>query len=105
MATVSLNTAINVQVFCITKRGDHYNPHERIQGLGGISGDKRWWMSEEDIIAELEKPDAIRRWNFYVSVNGKGVWVIVASHNGRKYLKTEADGYAPNNLLNLPECP
>ena len=61
-------------------------------------------MSETDIIAELEKPDGTRRWNFYVSVNSRSVWVIVASHSGRKYLKTEADGYAPNNLLNLPEC-
>jgi hypothetical protein len=105
MATVSTSIAVNVQVSCITKRGDHYNPHERIQGLGGISGSQRWWMSENDIIAELEKPAGIRRWSFYVSVNGKSVWVIVASHNGRKYLKTEADGYAPNNLLNSPECP
>lgn len=105
MATISLGTAINVQVSCITKRGDHYNPHERIQGLGGVSGSQRWWMSENDIIAELEKPGGSRRWNFCVSINNKSVWVIVATHNGRKYLKTEADGYAPNNLLNLPECP
>jgi hypothetical protein len=99
----ALAIAAQVQVSCITKRGDHYNPHERIQGLGGIQGDKRWWLSEDDIIAELDK-SAAARWNFYVSVGGKTVWVIVASHNGRRYLKTEADGYAPNNLLNLPEC-
>jgi len=30
--------------------------------------------------------------------------VIVAVHNGRKYLKTAADGYSPDNLLALPEC-
>jgi len=93
------------QVTCIRKRGDHYNPHERIQGLGGFHGGKNWYLPEDDIIAELKKPDATRRWNFYVSVNGRTVWVIVATHNGRYYLKTEADGYAPNNLLNLPECP
>ena len=87
--------AADVQVSCITKRGDHHNPHERIQGLGGASGGQRWWMSETDIIAELEKA---RRWNFYVTVNARTVWVIVAVHNGRKYLKTEADGYSPNNI-------
>ena|ERR1700682_2524022 len=97
--------AENVQVSCIKKRGDHFNPHERIEGLGGVHGNKRWYMPEDDIIAELEKPDATRRWNFYTSVNGKSAWVVVAVHERRKYLKTEADGYAPNNLLNLPECP
>ena len=42
---------------------------------------------------------------FYTSVNGRSVWVIIAIHNGREYLITEADGYEPNNLLSLPECP
>lgn len=36
---------------------------------------------------------------------GHKVWVIVAEHEGREYLKTEADGEKPNNLLSLPECP
>jgi hypothetical protein len=97
--------AESVQVTCIRKRGEHHNPHERIQGLGGIHGGKRWYLPEDDIIAELNKPDTVRRWNFYVSVNARTVWIIVATHNGRDYLKTEADGYAPNNLINLPECP
>ncbi|MFI5246011.1 MAG: DUF3892 domain-containing protein [Gemmatimonadales bacterium] len=38
-------------------------------------------------------------------MNGKSVWVIIATHNGNEYLKTEADGVHPNNLLALPECP
>ena len=46
------------------------------------------------------------RWSFYVAVGGRSVWVIVAkSAYGNKYLKTEADGEQPNNLLSLPECP
>ena len=36
---------------------------------------------------------------------GHRVWVIVALHEGRRYIKTEADGEIPNNLLALPECP
>ncbi len=40
---------------------------------------------------------------YWVSVNNQSVSVIVAiRNNGRKYLKTEADGYEPNNLLSLP---
>ncbi len=97
--------AESVQVSCITKRGGHYNPHERIQGLGGVHNGKRWWMSEDDIIAELEKPQSSRRWNFYVHVGTHSVWVIVAVHNGRKYLKTQPDGYSPDNLLSLDDCP
>jgi hypothetical protein len=97
--------AENVLVSCIRKRGNHYDPHARIEGLGGIHLGERWYLKEDDIIAELEKPTSTRRWNFYTSVNGKSAWVIVAAHNGRKYLKTTADDYPPNNLLSLPECP
>ncbi|MBA4156890.1 MAG: DUF3892 domain-containing protein [Gemmatimonadetes bacterium] len=30
--------------------------------------------------------------------------VAATSRFGKKYLKTEADGELPNNLLSLPEC-
>jgi hypothetical protein len=83
------------QVTCITKR-EHHNPHERIHGIGG-SG---WWRAEDDAIRDVERDST----SYYVSVGGKSVRVIVATHNGRKYLKTETDGYAPNNLLSLPNC-
>jgi hypothetical protein len=43
--------------------------------------------------------------SYYVSAGGRTVWVVVAKHNGREYLKTQADGYSPDNLLSLPECP
>jgi|SRR5690242_17262457 len=96
--------AENVQVSCIVKR-DHFSPHERIQSLGGMHNGKSWRMPEKDIIAELEQPASIRRWNFYTNVGGKSVWVVVAIHNGRKYLKTEPDRHPENNLLYLPDCP
>jgi hypothetical protein len=96
--------ATNVQVSCIKKR-DRQNPHERIEGLGGIHNNQRWYQLEDAIIAELEKPDAVRQFNYYTSVNGRTAYVIVATHNGRKYLKTQNDGYSPDNLLSLPNCP
>jgi hypothetical protein len=70
------HVAVNVQVSCIRKRGNHHDPHERIEGLGGIHGARRWYMSENDIISELEKPDSTRRWDFYTSVGGKTAWVL-----------------------------
>jgi hypothetical protein len=83
------------QVTCITKR-EHYNAHERIQAIGGAG----WRRSEDDAIRDVERDPT----SYFVSVGGKSVSVIVATHSGRKYLKTETDGYAPNNLLSLPDC-
>jgi hypothetical protein len=97
--------ADNVQVSCIVKRNGNYNPHERIETLGGVHNGKRWSLPEQDIIAELEKSDSIRRWNFYTDVSGNKARVVIAIHSGRKYLKTEPDRHPDNNLLNLPKCP
>lgn len=96
------------QVTCITKR-DHYNAHERIQGIGGRGGataaslllNAQWWRAEDDAIKDVEAdPEA-----YYVNAGGQMAWVIVAVHNGRKYLKTVADDYSPDNLLSLANCP
>lgn len=90
------------EVKCINK-SDRYNPHERILFIGGVNPDgTRWKLSQQDAIKGIEEG----KWSFYVTKNGKTVWVIVAvSAQGNKYLKTEADGEQPNNLLSLPECP
>lgn len=91
----------NVQILCIRKR-DRTNPHERIQGVGGVNPDgKRWYLTEDQAIAGIEAGT----WRFWTSGGGKSVWVIIATHMGRKYLKTEADGIKPDNLLALLECP
>jgi len=87
----------SLQVTCIRKRGGHYNPRERIQGIGGSD----WYQTEDSAIADIENSAN----SYYVSAGGRTVDVIVAVHNGRKYLKTVADDYSPDNLLALPECP
>lgn len=85
------------QVTCINKRPSHYAAHERIQNVGG-SG---WKLTEDQAIANLR----VGADSYFVSVGGRTTEVVLATHNGRTYLKTQADGYAPNNLLDLPECP
>lgn len=99
MATSTKTQTIQIQ--CINK-SDRQNPHERITHVGGIT-DKRWKITQEEAISYIENGE----WAFWVSRAGAAsVWVEVAvSRFGNKYLKTEADGDEPNNLLSLPECP
>jgi len=92
--------AIDLQIKCINKT-PRIDPHRRIQNVGGIDNGTRWKNTEDEAIAGIEA----KKWQFYVSVGGASVRVIIAQHEGRKYLKTQNDGLQPNNLLSLPECP
>ncbi|MCQ8241611.1 DUF3892 domain-containing protein [Rhizosaccharibacter radicis] len=92
--------AQTAQIMCINKR-NRQNAHERIENVGGVYEGQRWKISEEAAISHIKSGT----WNFWTAANNRSVWVVVATHNGRDYLKTTADDYAPNNLLSLPECP
>jgi hypothetical protein len=88
------------QVVCIRKQGPNYAPHERITHVGVGNAWSPTILTQEDVIRRITSSSD----SFYVSNGGRTVEVIVAYHNGRPYLKTQADGYEPNNLLSLPEC-
>lgn len=91
------------QVTCIVP--DQNDPDRRIDRIGGASGAKdtggAWSLSLDEAIAGIENGT----WQFWTMAKGQKVWVIIATRNGKKYLKTEADGVEPNNLLALPRCP
>lgn len=88
-------------VDCIHKKGDHFNPYERIEAVGGVNiSGQRFYVTSEEAISAIKQ----NRYNLYVKVNNRLVKVIVATRDWRDYLKTEEDSYEPNNLLSLPEC-
>jgi hypothetical protein len=86
------------QVTCINKKGDHFNPHERISYIGNSANN--WKLLEDNAISRITRGAD----SFFTLVNGREAEVVAAAHNGRAYLKTTADGYSPDNLLNLGEC-
>lgn len=94
--------SISACISCINKN-DRFNPHERITHVGGINpNNTRWKLTQQDAISGINS----NKYSFYVNKRGKRVQVVVAiSRFGNEYLKTEADGEEPNNLLSLPECP
>ena len=92
--------ADSVQIQCISK-SDRQNPHERIEGVGGVHLDKRWYLPLDQAIAGIKDGN----WPFWTAGGGTSVWVEIAHHNGNPYLKTKNDGVQPDNLLALPQCP
>lgn len=91
---------MDLQISCINKTY-RQDPHDRIHSVGGENSFGRWKKSQITVISEIERNVNA----FYTRVNGVRANVIVAVHNGNKYIKTENDGLHPNNLLALPECP
>lgn len=92
---------MDIRVECINKT-PREDPHLRISNIGGVSaGGTRWKLNVDVAIKGIEDG----HYRFYVGSGNQLVWVVIAEHEGRKYLKTEADGLHPNNLLSLPECP
>ena len=93
--------AESVQVHCINKT-DRQSRHERIKNIGGVNADgSRWTLTEAAAIKGIEEG----KWRFWTAGGGESTWVIIATHEGRKYLRTEADTTTRDNLLSLPECP
>ncbi|MGA8744549.1 MAG: DUF3892 domain-containing protein [Solirubrobacterales bacterium] len=73
---------------------DENDPNDRLAGVGGLHGWTEW---EVQIIGEIEDGA-----NYYVEIDDQRVEVVVAEHDGRKYLSTNLDQSTTNHLLSLP---
>ena len=67
-----------------------------IIGLCGVG----WSHNKATAVSNIRRDT----WAYYVSVNGRSVYVRVGSRNGQNYLTTAPDNYSPNNLSDLPDC-
>jgi len=92
---------VRAEITCIVK-DDRKSRHERIQRVGGTNLDgRRWSLTEDQAIVGIEN----KTYEFYTRGGGQLTDVIVATHDGHKYLKTKADTTTKDNLLSLPTCP
>ena len=95
--------AMDIRIQCIVK-SNRYSPHEAIERIGGQNPNgAQWSLTQQEAIARIEDGT----YSFYVERQyGHRVKVVLSrSALGNKYIKTEADGDRPDNLLSLPSCP
>jgi Protein of unknown function (DUF3892) len=100
--SVKLNIQWPSEIKCINKKV-RKAADDRIRLVGGILPNGQEWRMHSRHIQKLIREKKL----FYVErPQGDRVNVILAYRNPRRpYIKTEADGDIPNNLLSLPECP
>jgi hypothetical protein len=82
------------EITCIVPAAS--DPDERIEMIGGLG----WRKTESYAIAEVEH---FHR-DYFVEVDSARVTVQVEERDGRKYLRTDPDLTAENDLLSLPAC-
>ena len=84
----------------ICRRSGYYDAHEMIEYICGTTDGSDWREAESDAIEQVKA----NTHTYYVLIDGREAEVIVAHYHGDEYLKTEADAYSPDNLLNLGEA-
>ncbi|MBB3713836.1 hypothetical protein FHS00_003443 [Limimaricola variabilis] len=90
-----------IQIKCI-RRANHWKPRDSISHVGGGALANHWKLELDEVIQKIESGACM----FFVHVDSDPVAVNVAvDRDGKKYIKTVADGDFPTHLLSLPECP
>jgi hypothetical protein len=79
-------------------RAYSHDPLERIESIGGVNSDRtRWKLSQAAAIASIEAGTD----EFFVNAGGHSVRLVVVTHLGQKYLKTERENTHPDDLLSV----
>ena len=90
---------INRRTVTFAQKAYSYDPHERIELIGGLNSDKsRWKLSQQAAISAIEAGSD----EFVVVTKERVVKVVVVTYAGQKYLKTEEGEKGPDSLLALP---
>lgn len=83
-------------------RDDTALPGKNVRHIGGSSLKCEWKHSAEDAIHFIERDE----FTYYMNANAQMLKVEVGiGADGKKFLKTHADGNIPTHLLNLPAQP
>lgn len=90
-----------IEITCVSRTARR-EPYDCIDRVGGTYPDgKQWSLSQEETIGAIEHGEL----SFYTKAGGRTARVVLAVHDGHKYIKTENDVVYPDDLLRLPECP
>jgi hypothetical protein len=83
----------------VVNRAYSRDPFERVEAIGGVAGSNqtRWQLSQAAAIAAIEAGTD----EFFVHAADREVKLIVLTHGGQKYLKTEREKTHPDDLLSL----
>ncbi len=79
-------------------RAYSHDPLERIESIGGVNSDfTRWKLSQAAAIVAIESGTD----EFFVNTGERRVKLVVATHNGQKYLQTEHGTTHADDLLSV----
>ena len=83
----------NHMVRCVSKGSDG-----RVTAIGGTNSDgKSWKMSADQAVDGIKSG----KYKFYITIDGKGTWIVLDQQQGKDVLKSEGDS---SILTSLPEC-
>jgi Protein of unknown function (DUF3892) len=86
------------RIISVVHRAYSHDPHERVDAVSGTNSDRtRWTLSQAAAIAAIEAGTD----EFFVDASGETIRVVVQTHGGQKYLKSEREKTHPDDLLRL----
>lgn len=88
----------NRRAVSFINRAYSHDPLEQIENIGGLNSDHtRWKLSQAAAISAIESGTD----EFFVNTEGGPIKLIVLTHQGQKYLKSEREKSHPDELLSF----